>query len=274
MKTLEEVIENKASFVADPEEGIVTKRVIYPEDYSLDFLKEKIKAIIYYAYSNSYNDGEINICFKYNTGQRKRIFNIDYSKDLLESVEEAFGVEEDKFFRRIPKLPFYITFKPDWWEDKPFLLHWKVRGLTHPEGDKQIIDEGFGRRFLYYHEEDEERIFEEEGRIIEDEEERRREEEGETHLLQSSLLTFPNHHHNFTNLGIKIPKTKLRKPKIVNAEQIFKSDECVICLSNPSNVLFCNCGHLCICVECDKTKSLNTCPVCKTETTIKRNIKY
>ena len=27
-----------------------------------------------------------------------------------------------------------------------------------------------------------------------------------------------------------------------------------------------------ICVECDEVKSLNTCPVCKTETRIKRNI--
>ena len=59
---------------------------------------------------------------------------------------------------------------------------------------------------------------------------------------------------------------------IINTELTFKSDECVICLTNPPNVLFCNCGHLCICVECDRVKSLNTCPVCKIETTIKRNI--
>ena len=57
---------------------------------------------------------------------------------------------------------------------------------------------------------------------------------------------------------------------IINAEQIFKSDECTICLSSISNVLFCNCGHLCICEECDKTKSLKNCPICKTENTIKR----
>ena len=60
------------------------------------------------------------------------------------------------------------------------------------------------------------------------------------------------------------------EPKIINAEQIFKSDECTICLSNPPNVLFCNCGHLCICKECDKTKRLKNCPICKTENTIKR----
>ena len=60
--------------------------------------------------------------------------------------------------------------------------------------------------------------------------------------------------------------------KQINTEQTFKLLECVICLTNPPNVLCCNCGHLCICIECDKVKSLKECPVCKTETTIKRKI--
>ena len=59
---------------------------------------------------------------------------------------------------------------------------------------------------------------------------------------------------------------------IINTDKSFKSDECVICLTNPPNVLFCNCGHIAICTECDKVKSLNICPVCKTENTIKRTI--
>ena len=59
----------------------------------------------------------------------------------------------------------------------------------------------------------------------------------------------------------------------INNELTFKSDQCVICLTNPSNVLFCNCGHLCICVECDRVKSLNTCPVCKTQLKELYNIK-
>ena len=58
----------------------------------------------------------------------------------------------------------------------------------------------------------------------------------------------------------------------INASKTFKSDECVICLTNPPNVLFCNCGHLCLCVECEEMKSLKFCPVCKTENTIKRTI--
>ena len=56
----------------------------------------------------------------------------------------------------------------------------------------------------------------------------------------------------------------------INTDKTFKSDECIICLTNPPNVLFCNCGHIAICVECDKVKSLNVCPVCKYENTIKR----
>ena len=59
-----------------------------------------------------------------------------------------------------------------------------------------------------------------------------------------------------------------------NTDKSFKSDECVTCLTNPPNILFCNCGHIPICVECDKVKSLNTCPVCKFENKIKRTIIY
>ena len=69
-------------------------------------------------------------------------------------------------------------------------------------------------------------------------------------------------------------KLKKKLNKLTHKKKPFKSDECVICLTNTPNVLFCNCGHLCVCIECDKVKSLNTCPVCKTETTIKRDIEY
>ena len=58
----------------------------------------------------------------------------------------------------------------------------------------------------------------------------------------------------------------------INTVQTFKSNECVICLTNQRNVLFCNCGHIAICEECDRVKSLETCPVCKTKSTNKRTI--
>ena len=66
-------------------------------------------------------------------------------------------------------------------------------------------------------------------------------------------------------------KTNLNK-KPINSIQTFKFDECVICLTNQPIILFCNCGHIPICTECYKLKSLSVCPVCKTENTILRVI--
>ena len=59
---------------------------------------------------------------------------------------------------------------------------------------------------------------------------------------------------------------------IIKVEKSFKYDECIICLTNQPNVLFCNCGHIAICEECYKMKSLNACPICKTKITIKRMV--
>ena len=50
---------------------------------------------------------------------------------------------------------------------------------------------------------------------------------------------------------------------------IFKCIDCVICLTNISNVLFCDCGHICICSECDILKCLDACPICRAKSTIK-----
>ena len=60
--------------------------------------------------------------------------------------------------------------------------------------------------------------------------------------------------------------------EIINYQQTFKSNECVICLTNSPNILSCNCGHICICIECSKIKNLRICPICKTENTIIRKL--
>ena len=62
------------------------------------------------------------------------------------------------------------------------------------------------------------------------------------------------------------------EPKIINLFKIFKSDECIICLTNQPNILFCNCGHLCYCVNCYEIKTLSTCPICKTDNEIIRTL--
>ena len=65
-------------------------------------------------------------------------------------------------------------------------------------------------------------------------------------------------------------ETTNNETPIINASQSFKSNECVICLTNPPNVLFCNCGHLCLCSECERKKISNKCPMCKIGNTIIR----
>ena len=63
---------------------------------------------------------------------------------------------------------------------------------------------------------------------------------------------------------------EMNENKIINSSQTFKSEECVICLTNHPNVLFCNCGHIAICSECRKIEEFNACPICKTENEIIR----
>ena len=60
-------------------------------------------------------------------------------------------------------------------------------------------------------------------------------------------------------------------PTLVNKYKIFKLEECVICLEKEPKVLFCNCGHTCICKKCISNRYDN-CPVCKEENTILRII--
>ena len=60
------------------------------------------------------------------------------------------------------------------------------------------------------------------------------------------------------------------EPKVINLFKIFKSDECIICMTNKPNVLFCNCGHVSYCINCYKIKSLSVCPICKTDNEIIR----
>ena len=62
------------------------------------------------------------------------------------------------------------------------------------------------------------------------------------------------------------------EPKVINLFKIFKSEECIICIDKKPSVLFCNCGHQCICEECYKLKSLSACPICKTDNEIIRTL--
>ena len=60
-------------------------------------------------------------------------------------------------------------------------------------------------------------------------------------------------------------------PPPISNFKTFKVEQCVICLGNIPNVLFCNCGHICICETCNVNEFTN-CPMCKKESTILRII--
>ena len=51
---------------------------------------------------------------------------------------------------------------------------------------------------------------------------------------------------------------------MLNENKTFKTEECQICLENPTSVLFCVCGHICICKYCFKIYNSSACPICKT----------
>ena len=61
------------------------------------------------------------------------------------------------------------------------------------------------------------------------------------------------------------------KEKTINELKTFKLENCVICLENKPSVLFCNCGHLCICESC-YVKKFTHCPICKKENSVLRII--
>ena len=54
------------------------------------------------------------------------------------------------------------------------------------------------------------------------------------------------------------------EPKPLKALKSFRTDTCIICLTEPPNVLFTDCRHICICLECEEIKPLDKCPYCKT----------
>ena len=57
-----------------------------------------------------------------------------------------------------------------------------------------------------------------------------------------------------------------------NQHKIFKSKECIICLEKEPKVLFCDCGHICICKTCILPNKYDICPVCREMITILRII--
>ena len=53
------------------------------------------------------------------------------------------------------------------------------------------------------------------------------------------------------------------EPEPLTPLKSFKTDTCVICLTKEPNILFTDCRHIRICLECEEIKPLGKCPYCK-----------
>ena len=50
---------------------------------------------------------------------------------------------------------------------------------------------------------------------------------------------------------------------VFKIKKTFKTEECVICLSTPPNIIYPDCGHISTCENCEQQKELNACPTCR-----------
>ena len=73
-------------------------------------------------------------------------------------------------------------------------------------------------------------------------------------------------------LGEESEDEILENENHITVRKSFNSDKCVICLSNKPDILFINCLHRCVCLECEKRRPFNRCPSCRTDISMKINI--
>ena len=64
---------------------------------------------------------------------------------------------------------------------------------------------------------------------------------------------------------------EIRREKL-NTIRTFKDEDCVICINTKPNILFCDCGHTCICEECYIALEDNKCPKCRSKNKVIRKI--
>ena len=73
---------------------------------------------------------------------------------------------------------------------------------------------------------------------------------------------------------VKIEILKVNEDVItMNGDKTFKEDTCMICMDKKPDILFCNCGHLCICSTCRKSlNDKNKCVSCNLYSKIVREV--
>ena len=79
------------------------------------------------------------------------------------------------------------------------------------------------------------------------------------------LANFENHHPFFDLFN----DSEDEKPDLPKPQKSFKTDTCVISLIKEPNILFTDCLHICICLDCEEIKPFSRCPFCRTRSETK-----
>ena len=82
--------------------------------------------------------------------------------------------------------------------------------------------------------------------------------------------------NTFAILSVMRIEVHEKNNSVFPALKTYKEDQCVICFENNPNILFCNCGHLCLCEPCYNNFVMNegnlSCPKCREINKIIRKI--
>ena len=224
-----------------PEELLIfnSNIIFYEDDLNINTKEvfKLIKPLIYYLYSITYKKKFI----------RENLFL--FTENIIIKYKFLVGNTDNKV-----NIDIKNNSLANMEEDNSFLKYYNEKELSENQAVNSLYYLKVGLKTYYDFENYENYIT-----SIEE-----LEENGE---LDSELII------NRLNQGsVTFQESDDEEENIINSSQTFKTDECVICLTNPPHVLYCNCGHLSICKECDKIKTLSSCPVCKTENTILRLI--
>ena len=205
METIEEFFKNRVSFTPNSNQPIPTffsENCLKPEDYSIDLLKEKTKSFCYYLYSVLNIDRYIN---EIHLQEDEEFADLSIQSEKIVEIDCPI-LEGNRFLWTFEDCFNHVKAKfchqiPS----KPFEIKIMISVNSANIVARNVID------------------------------------------LSNLLSTIETHppDHNFTGPGTLLTRRLEEEEEekqiiIINTELTFKSNECVICLTNPPSVLFRN----------------------------------
>ena len=69
---------------------------------------------------------------------------------------------------------------------------------------------------------------------------------------------------NANHIQPRMPQIRITHPRpFPHLNKSFKTETCVICLTNKPNILLYDCNHTCICLSCNSQGQILDCPTCR-----------